>query len=112
MLHVSTAGPWEASLADYWDLFLSEFTRAVSQPLSRFTLGHAFRQAEARYYAQNAQLRAHNESVQRTQREHAPLSFGTVHLHEGKAADGRPMSDVPIWDLLLEEVERVAGLSG
>ena len=84
--------------------------RAISQPLRRITLGDAFRRAEARYYAQNATLKAHNESVQATRPEHVPLSFGTVQLHEGKASDGKPMSELPVWDLLLEE-ERGDGIN-
>lgn len=32
-----------------------------------------------------------------------PLTFGTVHLHEGRGKDGGPMSETSVWDLLMEE---------
>ena len=52
MLHVSTAGPWEASIGDFWDAFLCEFGRAVERPTERVTLSQVYEAAKSRYYAQ------------------------------------------------------------
>lgn len=35
--------------------------------------------------------------------EYHPLTFGTVHLHEGRGKGGKPMSETAVWDLLMEE---------
>lgn len=57
VLMVSTAGPYETSIADFWDAFLEEWSHAVAQPVERRTLGHIFRVAEAKYYALNRTLK-------------------------------------------------------
>jgi hypothetical protein len=101
VLHISTAGPWEASISDYWALFLEEWTHALAVPAQRRTLGQVFRRAEERYYEKNRCVADHNRAVAERGEStptHKPLSFGTVHLHHGGG-----MADLPVWDLLVEE---------
>ena len=101
---VSTAGPYETSIADFWDAYLHEWAAALSAPAARRTLGQIFAAAEAHYYAANACIRAHNAAVAAEARPaHLPLSFGTIHMHEGQGKGGGAMSDTVLWDLLVEE---------
>ena len=208
---VSTAGPYETSIADFWDAFLGEWAHAVEVPVERRTIGTIFRNAEAKYYALNRGLKEHNDKARqlaeltRTRSGESsdgdanglgaaagggataeggggggkaagsalggggdgggdgggggsgdggvgsdaaaasaasgaasssggaaagapssessghdsppaedlhPLSFGTVHLHEGRAKAGGPMSETTVWDLLLEEAGVGAGAGG
>ena len=103
---VSTAGPYEASIADFWDAYLREWAAAISVPAARRTLGQVLAAAEARYYAANRGMQAHNAAVAaETRPAHLPLSFGTIHMHEGQGKGGGAMSDTAIWDLLVEEEE-------
>lgn len=102
ILHVSTAGPWEASLGSFWPLWLDEWSRAVASPTLRTTLGDIYARAERRYYEVNASLRAHNEQAAHAAPTYSPLSFGTLNLHEG-SRDKQPMRQTALWDLLIEE---------
>jgi hypothetical protein len=102
VLHVSTAGAWEASISDFWMLWLDEWTHALATPAARTTLGEIYKRAEQRYWEQNRAVQAHNESVADAAPAFKPLSFGTVHLHEGRGKDGRPMRETVLWDLLID----------
>ena len=87
-------------------LWLDEWTHALSTPVARTTLGDVFTRAEKRYWQLNESVKAHNEGVQHAAPAFKPLSFGTVHLHEGRGKDGRPMRETVLWDLLVEEETR------
>ena len=106
-MHISTAGQYEPSLGSFWDCFLAKIVEAAERPTARTTLGQVYRAAEVQYYEANGGLKQHNESVAAADATgsgdpFAPLSFGTVKLHEGRARSGRPMTDVAVWDLLNE----------
>ena len=108
VLLVSTAGPWEASIGDFWALWLVEWSNALNVPAARVTLGQVYARAEARYWERNRSLKEHNDNVARqaSSPAYTPLSFGTVHLHEGRGKgsdEQRPMSETAVWDLLVEE---------
>jgi len=80
ILMVSTAGPYETSIADFWDAFLEEWSHAVAQPVERRTLGHIFRVAEAKYYALNRTLKEHNDIVRQMSSESADENaLSSVH---------------------------------
>ncbi len=113
VLHMATAGQFENSLGDFWDLWLDELSHAVERPACRLTLADIYGAAEQRYYERNRGLRKHNEQNEQSNPEAKAidygtdgvplsLSFGTVGLHAGRTSDGRAMGEVPIWDLLLE----------
>ncbi|KAL1526483.1 hypothetical protein AB1Y20_015193 [Prymnesium parvum] len=104
VLHMSTAEQYEPSLGTFWECFLAEFARAVERPVLRITLGQVYNAAKAQYYAVNCDLKQHNEVV-RADQQHSPFtprSFGTPNIHEGRARDGRFMTDVAVWELLNE----------
>ena len=63
-----------------------------------------FAAAEADYWSANQGLQQHNAQHSPKQGQPAtaePLSFGRVNVHEGHTCDGRQMSKVGVWELLL-----------
>ena len=103
VLLVSTAGPWEASIGDFWELWLEEWGHALNVPAAHTTLGDVYARAEARYWERNRSLKEHNDNVATGAPAFTPLTFGTVHLHEGRGKQGQPMRETVVWDLVREE---------
>jgi len=103
ILHVSTAGPWEASISDLWQLWIDEWSHALGAPAARATLGEIFARAERRYWEKNGSLKEHNAHVMHAAPAFTPLSYGTVHMHEGRGKAGKPMRETVLWEMLIEE---------
>ena len=110
VLMISTAGEFETSLGDFMRCWVDSLVHAVARPAARVTLGGVFAAAERRYHERNRGLRAQNEASPRSASVPADgvpmeLTVGTPHQHGGDSREGVPMSEVAVWDLLLEEEE-------